>query len=174
MLAPTDFISELVRLEHGPKDTDQIPGIGTVRFIVKCNADAADVLAIAKTTMTVVSRVCANGWDESLNLETLLPKRFVQACAADMTRSEADAWLAHWQQLSPEARAQEEKSRVWSLANWLHWMSPSERTWLWWDAVILDKNYVVVAVAVEEWPFPWGALSWLFRGCGALEVSPES
>lgn len=173
MQAQESFLSELTRLEHGSEDTDQIPGIGTVRFIVKCNGDAADVLSTAKLAMTVVSRVCANGWDETLNWETLLPDRFIQACAVDMSRSEADAWLAHWQQLSPEERALEERSRAWSLANWLHWLSPSERTWLWWDSVILDKNYILVAVVVEEWPFPWGALSWLFRGCGALDVSPE-
>jgi hypothetical protein len=112
MLAPTAFIFELNRLEYGPEAAEQIPGIGTVRFIVKCNADAPDVLVTAKKAMMVISKVCANGWDETLDWECLLPKRFVQTCAPSMTRSEADAWLSHWQQLSPEERVQEEKTRA--------------------------------------------------------------
>ena len=168
------YRSEFARLVQGARERDGIPGIGTVRFIVKCSTNAADVLATAREAMRAISGACANGWDAAaLNWEALLPEQFVKACAADMTRSEADEWLARWQKLRPQEREHEERSRAWSLANWLHWLSPNERTWLWWDAVVLDEDFIVVSVAVEEWPFPWGALSWLFRGSGALEVSPE-
>jgi hypothetical protein len=173
MWAPQAFQGELLRLEFGVRGSEPIPGIGTVRFIVKCKGDAPDVLRTAKTVMAAVSRACTAGWNEIENWESLLPEQFVRACAPAMTRSEADAWLARWQKLSPGERKREERFRTWSLANWLYWLSPTERTWLWWDALVLDGNQILVLVAVEEWPFPWGALSWLFRGSGAMEVSPD-
>jgi len=61
----------------------------------------------------------------------------------------------------------------WSLSSWLYWLQPAERQWRWWDALIKDDDTVIVAVEVDGWPFPWGALAWLFKGCGADSVEPE-
>jgi len=41
----------------------------------------------------------------------------------------------------------------------------------WWDSRVNDR--CEVDVQVDEWPFPWGSLSWLLRAAGASEVMPE-
>ena len=47
------------------------------------------------------------------------------------------------------------------------------RWWSWWDAVVLDKHHILVAVQVSEWPFPWELLRWLFCGSGATDLVEE-
>jgi hypothetical protein len=48
-----------------------------------------------------------------------------------------------------------------------------KRWWSWWDAVVIDKDHIRVAVQVSEWPFPWDMLRWLFRGSGAVDLEEE-
>jgi hypothetical protein len=166
--------SELRRIRHAPGAAENIPGMGTVRFIVTCDRDAMDVLKTAKSVMDTISCQCASGWNEDTKWEDLLPKCFVKSCAGEMDTAEAEVWFRHWQALSEVEREAEEQTRKWSLSNWLYWFTPSERSWQWWDAQIIDENIIAFAVAVESWPFPWGAISWLFRGSGAISVEAES
>jgi hypothetical protein len=74
--------------------------------------------------------------------------------------------------MSTVERDLEESNAKWSLANWLAWMEPDERSWLWWDADVVDDEHLLVSVAIDSWPFGWGAISWLFRGSGAVECVP--
>ncbi|MBI2685208.1 MAG: hypothetical protein HYX27_02755 [Acidobacteria bacterium] len=84
------------------------------------------------------------------------------------------AHLDRWRQMSPEEQAKTEEERSWPLADWLYWMDPSRRRWWWWDAQELpDLDHIVLAVEVNDWPFPWGALRWLFRAAGASSVVAE-
>ena len=48
---------------------------------------------------------------------------------------------------------------------------PAGMGWWWWDSHVNDR--CEVDVQVDEWPFPWGSLSWLLRAAGASEVMPE-
>lgn len=162
--------SELRRLEHGPAQGEPIPGVGIVQFAVKCKGDAYAVLSTAASVMRVICSECEKGWTEQANWRSLLPSHFVTACAEEMTKQEAELWLQRWQTLRQDERDAEERTRKWSLANWLYWLQPTERVWQWWDAKVVDGENAVVSVAVESWPFGWGALTWLFRGSGAVEV----
>jgi hypothetical protein len=166
--------SELRRVKHGPEADEHIPGIGTVRFLVLCKDDAQSVLQLAKAVMEAVAGECASGWREAADWHAILPMRFVKACADEMTQDEAEAEMQRRRTLSQAERAAEERERRWSLANWLYWLAPSERAWQWWDAQLIDNNVIAVAVAVESWPFAWGALAWLFRGSGAVAVEAET
>lgn len=164
--------SELRRLDHGPLGNEQIPGVGIVQFVVKCDGNASDVLNTAISVMKTVCSECASGWSEGVEWQSLLPAAFVSACAKEMTPEEADRWLNHWLSLSHEERESEERDRRWSLDNWVHWLQPNERLWQWWDARLDNADRITVSVAVESWPFGWGAITWLFRGSGAVNVTP--
>ncbi len=165
--------SELRRLESGPEKDEIQTGIWIGQFTVKCEGNAEDVLRTAVQTMEVICNECVKGWPDDADWHSLLPSRFVSACADEMTREQADQWMQRWQTLSQEQQELEERNRRWSLNNWLYWLKPSERQWQWWDAEVVNDNVVLVSVAVESWPFGWGALIWLFRGSGALEVVAE-
>ena len=54
-------------------------------------------------------------------------------------------------------------------------MKPENRQWFWWDAKVLEQyDHIALAIEVEAWPFPWGALRWLFRAAGASAVEAEA
>jgi hypothetical protein len=164
---------ELKRLVHGPSESDAVPGLGTVRFIVHCRGNAGDVLKLVKSVMKLIASLTVEQWDANGDLNRLLPQEFVGAFATDMTPEEAENWFRRWQKLTEQQQRDEELNRIWSFSNWLYWLSPDKRSWCWWDAIEVDKDHLLVAVAAKDWPFPWGSLAWLFRGSGALMVEPE-
>jgi len=91
-----------------------------------------------------------------------------------MSPEQANKWLSWWRSLPPEEQRKAEIEKDWSLENWLYWMQPSNRQWFWWDAKVLeDYDHIALAIEVEAWPFPWGALRWLFRAAGASAVEAE-
>ena len=163
---------ELGRLEHGPARDEPVPGVGIAQLAVYCNGNAAEVLENAKAVMKVICSQCAQGWSDDVDWNSLLPARFVSACAPEMTRERAEKLMKHLQTLSDEEQEAEYKKRPWSLDNWLYWLQPSERAWHWWDAQLEGSDRIIVSIAVESWPFGWGALTWLFRGSGAIDVLP--
>lgn len=63
------------------------------------------------------------------------------------------------------------RDQGWSLADWLHWLEPSQREWFWWDAFLQSRNTLLERVQVNGWPTPLGALEWLLRVCGATDVA---
>ncbi len=65
------------------------------------------------------------------------------------------------------------REKEWSLEDWLYWMEPDNRTWTWWDGCEKDSDRLAVALEVSEWPFPWGAFSWLLVATGAKTVDAE-
>lgn len=91
-----------------------------------------------------------------------------------MSPEQAKQWLAWWKGLPPTEQTRAEIEKDWSLDNWLYWMEPGNRQWFWWDAKMLeDYDHIALAIEVEAWPFPWGALRWLFRAAGASAVEAE-
>jgi hypothetical protein len=41
------------------------------------------------------------------------------------------------------------------------------------DAAVVPEG-LLLAVVVIDWPFPWGALAWLFKAAGTDTVTAES
>lgn len=103
----------------------------------------------------------------------MLPRWFVEASAHEMSKEEAEKWLARWRNLPPAQQAKEEAEKAWALSNWLYWFEDGNRQWDWWDDAVQDANTIQVAAEVKCWPFPWGALRWLFKASGATQVDAE-
>lgn len=173
MCSKKTFEAEARRVRNGVSPSETTPGLPTFRFVVSCDGNAHAVLASARVLMEAVSSRCAEGWPVADNWVESFPSSFLQACGPELTDAEAEAWLRRWDQLSDADRRAEEAERAWSVQDWLYWVSPENRSWLWWDATAVDPETISVAVVASEWPFPWGALAWLFRGNGAREVAPE-
>ncbi|HEV2125578.1 MAG TPA: hypothetical protein VGW38_22730 [Chloroflexota bacterium] len=56
-----------------------------------------------------------DGWPSLEEWRTLLPAWFLDASASESTREEVEAYLQKWQAVTPEERAEEDRSRPWSL-----------------------------------------------------------
>jgi hypothetical protein len=167
---------ELKHLDAGP-EPDESPspasGIGIVRFDVHCSGNAADVLAKAKVVLQAVLSQSPVGWPPLDQWRAILPEWFVKGCAPEETKEEAQRHLKWLRTLPWDERARISEEERWSLANWLYWFEPKQRYWYWWDAMVATPALIRVAVEVTEWPFPWDALKWLFRACGAESVTAE-
>lgn len=100
----------------------------------------------------------------------VLPAWFVSACSAQMSQSEAVAWVQKWRGMSAEDQAAAELERRWSLADWLYWMGPAQATWKLADAVVVGPHLLMVSLRVDEWPAPIGSFRWLARTAGASDV----
>ena len=176
MLIMTDISlrlkNELRRLIAGPSPDEKPGGMGIVRFQVN-SAAAEDVLRRAKQVLRVIDNATLDGWPSTEGLVPQLPEWFRSVHAPQMSREQADAWLAKWKRLSPDEQAEEEITRQWSLENWLYWFEPANRQWFWWDAQAQNEGLVLLAFEVDGWPFPWGSLRWLFRAAGASAMEAE-
>lgn len=162
---------ELHRIRHGA-ETMPSDGLGIVGFTVLTDdANPSQLLDKVRLVLKIIDEADVHRWPTVDEWSSLLPQWFVSACAPEMSREEAQRWLARWETLSDEERHAEEVGKPWALADWLYWMEPERRSWWWWGADTGDE--VRVLVQVDEWPFPWGALAWLLRAAGARDVLPE-
>ena len=166
--------AELHRLRKGPIPSEKAGGLGTVRFVARCPVGARDVLSRVIAVLQVIDESSPDGWPSNEEWARKLPKWFISACAPAMTQDEAERWLAWWKALPAAEQAKAEAEKEWSLDNWLYWMRPENRQWFWWDGKTLDDcGHIMVAVAVEDWPFAWGSLRWLFKAAGASALDAE-
>ncbi len=165
---------EAQHIQSGPDPGEMPSGIGLVRFNVHCAGNASAVLDRMREVLGVVTAQSGVGWPTLDEWRSRLPSWFVAMCAPEMSREEADAWLLRWQVLPPDERRQGEDDRAWSLADWLYWFEPPNRSWYWWDATVESDKLARVALSVSEWPFPWGSVKWLARASGATAIEPES
>jgi hypothetical protein len=168
-----DYHAEIGRIECGAGDRSSIPGIGTVRFVVFCGHNAAEILDRAKEVLLAVLKAKNPDFGDPAYWTTRLPEWFVDSCDPEPSLEEAERMRQRWVSLPLEMRLKEDASPGWTVMGWVYWFEPDNRSWFWWDAAILAEDAIAVAVAVETWPFPWGALDWLFRACGATKVVPE-
>ena len=166
--------NELRRLANGPLLNEKPGGIGLVRFAVHHPFEVHEVLTKAKSVLRIVDEAALNGWPKENQSAPILPEWFSLACASDMSLEQAKQWLDWWRGLAPDEQTRVQCEKKWSLKSWLHWMEPTNREWFLWDAKEIEgQNHLALAVEVEAWPFPWGALRWLFRAAGASLVEPE-
>jgi len=166
--------AELRRLQDGPRPEENPGGLGTVRFLARYPAGGHDLLNKVTSVLKVLDEGSRNGWPTEEQWALILPEWFVSACAPKITPEQGERWLAWWKSLPPDEQARVESEKQWSLDNWLYWMEPSNRQWYWWDAKVLDGlDHLIVAIEVDAWPFPWGALRWLFKAAGASALDPE-
>lgn len=166
--------AELQRLDKGPMPDAKPSGAGTVRFVARCPMGAAEVLEKAKSVLKCIDQTALVDWPSDEKWATILPDWFTASCAPVMTPEQAQRWLTSWKRLSRDEQARAELEKEWSLPDWLYWMEPKNRQWFWWDAKAIDDvDHILVAVEVDGWPFPWGALRWLFKASGASALEPE-
>ena len=166
---------ELHYLNNGAEQGEKPQGLGTVEFTITCNNNSAEVLIKAHALMTDLLKIAIENWpwpDDDFWTDNL-PDWFVKRCAKDITEEEAEALMQERRLLPWEERRKLAQSDKWSLSNWIYWFHPDNRYWHWWHAGILDKNTILLYVEVYEWPYPWGALSWLFRAAGAISVDSK-
>jgi hypothetical protein len=164
---------ELRRLLVDGQGAGAASNMPLVRFALRCD-EPHRVIDNAISVMAVVDQAAMGDWPDDAKLAELLPPWFVQSCAPELSQDEAERWLAWWQSLSPAKQARVELEQRWSLSQWLYWMSPEQRVWYWWSAVVVGNHRGVVTIQVDEWPFPWGALRWLLVASGATAVEPDT
>jgi hypothetical protein len=169
VLTPSE---ERRRLYHGPID-DEAPEVGTVAMGARCAGDASRVLDRCRAVMAVVLRYQGEDWPSREQWREVLPEWFVAACSQELSAEEAEEWLARWQRLPASEQEAMSRREPWALADWLHWLRPDERQWFWWDATVVDDDWLRVVVEVAGWPAPLGALRWLLTAAGALDVVEE-
>ncbi len=118
-------------------------------------------------------RVGAKSWQAG----STAGENFVDSCEPEVSKEDMDERIAYRKSLPWKELQELLANEKWSLDSWLYWLEPENRTWFWWDAALLEEpireTYFIVAVVILEWPFPWGALKWLFKACGALDVVSE-
>jgi hypothetical protein len=160
-------------LDRGPEADERPGGVGTVSVVAKCRGDAGVVVERGRQVLRSLLANEGPLWPSVDEWRQIIPAWFVEACAPEQSREEVEGWLRWWRSLPPEEQAQASRERRWTLADWLYWMDPSERQWFWWDAAVEDPDTLRVVVEVSGWPAPLGALEWLLRTSGAVEVVHE-
>lgn len=160
-------------LNAGPRPGERRSGAGLVDVVAVGSANAGEVLDRVRAVIEVVIDHQLGDWPDIEQWRSLLPGWFVDACADQMTRDQADAWLAWWQTLPADQQAAASDEVGWSLPDWLSWLEPDERQWFWWDARIEMPDRLRVTVEIPGWPAPLGALEWLLQAAGAVTLVVE-
>lgn len=163
---------ELHHIDNGPDPGEAPGGIGLVTFDVECRGNAHEVYERAREVLRIVvqqheTRPALDPWTR------ILPQWFLDACAPEQSPAEAERWSQWWRSLPREEQREVEAATPWSLQNWIYWFERENRQWYWWDAVVDSPDAMRVAVEVDGWPFPWGALRWLLKAAGAVDVKSD-
>lgn len=165
---------ELSRLANGLSLGEGPDGAGTVRFIASCPFGAAEVLERVKTVLRIVDEAAITGRPMDKLWKATLPDWFVARCAPPNSQEESGRNIAWRKNLPPDEEIRIAREMDWTLDAWLYWLEPDRREWFWWDAkALVDLDHIIIAVEVDSWPFPWGALRWLFLAAGAADLSAE-
>jgi len=159
---------EIYRLINNNLD-DNTNGNMLITFIVKCDENSFEILSKCKEVLKIVLE-----HNENLELpldewRKLLPEWFIKKCSKERTKEEIDEYA----KLPIEERDKIAETSGWRLSDWLYWFEPDQRQWYWWSSKIVDSNTIKIVVAIEGWPFPWGALEWLCIACGAIDIEEQ-
>ena len=160
-------MSELDRVGFGPKAEDQPQGF-LAKVHVSAPSCAGEVLDRCREVLGLVLRQPADSWPTVEQWRSLLPKWFVDACAEEITRAEAE------RRRSLPMPEREKLAEHWSVGAWVHWLKPSERQWFWWDGRQTSPSDLMIRVEVNDFPFPAGALKWLLKAAGASTVQVDN
>ncbi len=167
-------IDERRHLLEGPAREERPRGVGIVSITAKTHGDATSVLSRAQEVMRIIVDCAGTPWPKPDEWRALLPEWFLAASGPERTTEEIEQWLRWWRSLPPDISGRVEREQKWSLDDWLFWVDPKERQWFWWDGVIVDSNTARVEVDVPGWPTSLGAVEWLLRAAGAIEVDVDS
>ena len=160
-------MTELDRVKFGPKTSDRPRGL-LAEVHVSAPSRVGQVLDRSREVLGIVLRQSAASWPSVEQWRTLLPKWFVDACAEEITRAEAE------RRRSLPMPERERLAEHWSVGAWVHWLKPSERQWFWWDVHQTSPNDMMIHVEVNDFPFPAGALKWLLKTAGASSVRVDN
>lgn len=144
--------------------------ISVLECAIECDLPAQDVLYQARQLMCLISESGRVSWPSNDDWLTVLPPWFLKSCRSEMTAAEADKELSKWRRLRFDQKAIYDRTVRWTAKSWLYSMRPGDRHWYWLGTRIINEHAMVALIAVEEWPFAWGTLSWLFRSAGAKTV----
>lgn len=160
---------ELERVRYGVEPTKPPDGLGTVRFLARCQGDAEAVLSTVKSVLAAILELVEQRCADEAVWASTLPKVFVNACPRFPSPEEMEVY----RRLPLDERVKLDLAEGWPLRAVMNSFLVLDRWWSWWDAIVLDKDHVAVAVQVAQWPFPWELLRWLFCASGALEMDEE-
>ncbi|MDP2185992.1 MAG: hypothetical protein Q8J93_11070 [Xanthomonadales bacterium] len=172
-MSAASVADEIRRLNEGPLPEEVCGGIGTIALVGLCDDNPQLVACRVREVLRVVLDIQSKPWPTETEWRCLLPSWFVAACAPEMTHDEAEQWLKTWRTMTVEQRADLDATQRWSLADWLHWLQPSERQWEFWECRVSDEHAVRLAIKLDAWPIAHGALDWLIRAAGANRVIAE-
>lgn len=161
---------EIRRLEGAQVDR---PASGVLVNFTFTAHDSAGVLQRIQSALLLVLSLSGSEIDEEASCPKRLPSWLVASFAPEKTEEELAIWLAWWRGLDADARARAEETNPWTLPNWLYWMTPEERSWRWWSAILTSPTSAIVTIEVLDWPTPIGALRWLMRAAGAEAIADE-
>lgn len=160
--------AERRRLREGIDASEVVQGTIADSYYFKCDGNAAEVLERAREAIAIVSDATLDGpWPSVEEWMQLLPKWFIDACKPE---DEPDVKITYPEDL--EQRRAIYFSQKWKVSDWLSWLEPEDRRWLWLDAEVLDPDTVLAHVDVVTDPFDLGAppgFWWLFAAAGAKE-----
>lgn len=174
MLSNKRLDQELRGLTINANRMDKPSGLGLERVVAHCRGNAGQVLERVTSVLIVVNQNSRVSWPSDGEWRSLLPVWFVTACAPEESQQQAEAWLSHWRQLTPQQQHEAERNMPWSLSNWIYWFRPDQRRWYWSGAEVVDHNLLVIDVEVIDWPLTSGALTWLLQASGAERVEYDA
>ena len=119
----------------------------------------------------VLSVPSAEQWPADSAWPALLPSWFGAKCGEPESDAEVQTWRDSWGGLSAEEQVEAEAGKPWTVANWTYRMHPDQRRWVWWDGEVVSDHEILVLVGAPEWPTPIGALEWLLRSAGCVEIN---
>ena len=161
---------ELQRLRKGTVGLD-VP-TAVERLMARTEPDRARTAfnQIREVLGIVLSVHSVGDWPSDSGWSAMLPSWFVARCAEPESDADAEKWLAWWRGLSAEEQVTAEAVKPWTVANWTYWMHPDQRRWAWWDGEVVSDHEILVLVDSPDWPTPTGALEWLLRSAGCVDV----
>lgn len=148
----------------GPRLGEKLVGV-LASFTAVTSGDAQAVLLRVKEALVLAVDRDIQRWPTVDEWRAILPKWFVEKCADEISREEAE----RRRNLPMDER--KGLADQWSVGAWTHWFKPSERSWYWWDARVIGKGRLKIEVVVDNVPFAMGSLKWLLKTAGATEVS---
>lgn len=113
-------LEEVRHLTDGPRPGEVPGGVGTVGVLARGGADSTEVLDRSRAVLLAVLEHSGPEWPTLEEWRSLLPPWLVAASGAEMSRENAERWLAWWRALGPAYRARAESDRRWALADWLY------------------------------------------------------
>lgn len=135
-----------------------------IRVTCAGERDASHVLARTVEVLAAVLAVDESRLQVSAGWDEVLPTWLLSTFRGPICHDE----LARFMRLPLQERSG--RAIGWTLENWLHWFTSSEREWLWWDGEAVDLTTLNVILAVTGIPFPVAALRHLLSAAGASAV----